>query len=137
MNDSTTLIALDVGTKRIGIARANSIAKIPEPLQTLNNDGHFNLKLNNLIHQHKANKLVVGLPRGLDGQNTQQTQFVLDFVENLKQNINLDISLQDEALTSVKAKEYLSSTKKKKVFQKSDIDAVSAMFILEDYLKGI
>lgn len=137
MNDSTTLIALDVGTKRIGIARANSIAKIPEPLQTLNNDNHFSLKLNELILKHKVNKLIVGLPRGLDGQNTQQTQYVLDFVEKLKQNINLDISLQDEALTSVKAKEYLSSTKKKKIFQKSEIDSVSAMFILEDYLKGI
>lgn len=135
MSESTTLLGLDIGEKRIGVARANTIAKLPEPLKTLANDADFIRNLKNLIDEYKANQLIIGLPRGLDGQDTKQTKYVLDFVDELKLQIKLEISLQDEALTSVKAKEYLSSSKKS--YQKSDIDSVSAMFILDDYLKGI
>lgn len=135
MSESTTLLGLDIGEKRIGVARANTIAKLPEPLKALANDADFIRNLKNLIDEYKANQLIVGLPRGLDGQDTKQTKYVLDFVDELKLQIKLEISLQDEALTSVKAKEYLSSSKKS--YQKSDIDSVSAMFILDDYLKGI
>lgn len=135
MSESTTLLGLDIGEKRIGIARANSIAKLPEPLQTLTNDAGFVDNLKELISEYQASQLIVGLPRGLDGQDTKQTQFVLDFADRLKKNLTLKIDFQDEALTSVKAKEYLNSSKKP--YQKSDIDSVSAMFILDDYLKGM
>lgn len=135
MNSSTTLLSLDVGEKRIGVARANSIAKLPEPIETLANDGNFINQLQALIKLHHASKLVIGLPRGLDGQNTQQTNYVKSFVKELQLSLSIDICMQDEALTSVKAEEYLKSAKKP--YNKADIDSVSAMFILDDYLKGI
>jgi len=127
---STTILALDIGERKIGIARANTIAKIPEPLVTLANDKLFAEKLNELIKEHDVKKLVVGLPRSLDGQDTQQTNYIKFFVSQLK--LNTEIIFQDEALTSVNAQEMLKQSGKP--YLKEDIDAVAAMLILDDYL---
>ena len=127
---ASTILALDLGEKRIGIARANIIAKIAEPLATLQNDALFRDSLLALIKEHDAKQIVVGLPRGLEGQDTNQTNYVRDFIDDL--NLPIDVVFQDEALTSVKAKEQLESLGK--IYQKADIDSLAAMNILEDFL---
>ncbi len=127
---ASTILALDIGEKRIGIARANIIAKIAEPLATLQNDAMFRDSLLALIKEHDAEQIVVGLPRGLEGQDTKQTSYVRDFVDDL--NLLIDVIFQDEALTSLKAKEQLESSDK--IHPKADIDSLAAMNILEDFL---
>lgn len=129
---SSTILALDIGERKIGIARANVIAKVAEPLVTLPNDESFIHKLAEIMKEQDAKKLVIGLPRGLDGQETMQTQYVKTFAKNLKLAGN--ITFQDEALTSVNAREILEESGK--TYTKEDIDAVAAMLILDDYLKG-
>ncbi len=127
---SSTVLALDIGTKKIGVARANLIARIAEPLTTLPNDDNFNDVLAKIISDQNASLLVVGLPRGLDGQDTDQTRYVRRFLDNLR--VDIPIHFQDEALTSVNAEQKLASQKKS--FVKGDIDAQAASIILEDYL---
>lgn len=129
---STTVLALDIGERKIGIARANTIAKIAEPLVTLPNDDLFLQKLNDIMKEHGVSQLVVGLPRGLDGQETKQTRYVRSFADKL--DVEANIAFQDEALTSVNAQEILDDTGKHYV--KEDIDAMAATLILDDYLKG-
>jgi putative Holliday junction resolvase len=132
VNDDQNIIALDIGEKRIGVARANKYARMPSPLVTLANDQYFNEKLNELLMQNSASELVVGLPRGLDGQETMQTKFVRDFVAQL--DINIPVHFQDEALTSVHAREILDQ--KKREYKKEQIDALAASIILMDYLEA-
>lgn len=129
---STTILALDIGERKIGIARASVIAKIPEPLATLPNDDLFEQKLHDIMKEQDAKRLVIGLPRGLDGQETEQTRYVRAFAKTL--TLKADISFQDEALTSVNAREILDGSGKS--YTKEDIDAVAATLILDDYLKG-
>ncbi len=129
---SSTILALDIGEQKIGIARANTIAKIAEPLVTLANDDQFLSKLKNLIIEHQVERIIVGLPRNLEGQDTKQTSYVKEFIQGL--NLKAEIVFQDEALTSVSAEDLLSSSGK--AYNKEDIDAVAASIILDDYIKG-
>jgi putative holliday junction resolvase len=129
----TNYLALDVGTVRIGVATANSIARLAAPLPAIENDQTITERLQSLIHDQQASVVVVGWPRNLQGQATDQTQYVEQFVERLRQSCDATVELQDEALTSVRAEEELRS--RGKGYEKGDIDSLSAVYILEDYLE--
>lgn len=133
-NQPYEILALDVGSVRIGVARASSLVRLPEPLVTLTNDAHTVEHLRQLVIEHDAKELVVGLPRGLDGQETAQTAAIREFVADLSHELAIPIMLQDEAVTSRKAEEELIA--RGKPYAKGDIDALAATYILEDYLKS-
>ena len=125
------ILALDVGSKRIGVALANSVARLPRPLTTLDAETDALGQLAALIATEAITTLVVGLPRGLEGQETPQTVAVRSFVDGLLQ-FGLPIYFQDEALTSRKAEAELAA--RGKAYNKSDVDALAATYILEDFL---
>jgi putative holliday junction resolvase len=129
---TTNLIALDVGDKKVGIARANSVARLPGPLTTLTRDDAFWPSLKKLLAEESAGVIVVGLPRSLSGNDTDQTKLTRTFVTELEGHVGLPVVMQDEALTSQKAEKELQARGKK--FAKGDVDALAATFILEDYL---
>ena len=64
-----SILALDVGDKRVGVARASLIARLPEPLVTLKRGEQFFAELERIIDQEAVTGIVVGLPRGLNGQS--------------------------------------------------------------------
>ena len=125
-------MALDVGGTRIGVATANAAARIPQILTTIYNNDTVLENLEKLIMQHHVAVLVVGLPRGLDGQRTAQTDAVEAFAAVVKKQFDLPLYWQDEALTSRKAKEELEA--RRKPYRKEDVDALAATYILEDFL---
>jgi putative Holliday junction resolvase len=128
----STILALDIGTRRTGVAIANDEVRFPAPLCTLDQDDAVIEKLQALIQEHNVHTLVVGLPRGLDGQETGQTKFVEDFVVMLKPKVKIPIFMQDEALTSRKAEAELDA--RGKIYSKGEIDALAATYILEDFI---
>lgn len=127
-----TILALDVGAARIGVALAHNDVAIASPLTWLPNDDQIFTSIQDLINDHKANSLIIGLPRNLSSQDTDQTRTVRQFVDELKEHVSTPMFWQDEALTSQKAETELKA--RKKPFEKGDIDALAACFILEDYL---
>lgn len=133
MQQSSSILALDVGHKRIGVAIADAIARLPRPLTTIEVDEDVLKKIADLAAEHHANELVVGLPRGLEGQSTEQTKYSEDFVRRLKQKTGLLVHMQDEAVTSAQAEEELRQ--RGKPYAKGDIDALAATYILEDFLR--
>jgi len=128
------LLALDVGGRRIGVARADSIGRIAAPLTTVDVDGTELVVLQRLLLENDVTGLVVGLPRNMSGEPTQQTQLVQQFVQNRLQAFDLPVAYQDESLTSVAAEQELQ--KRKKPYQKGDVDALAATFILQDYMEA-
>jgi putative Holliday junction resolvase len=128
-----TIVALDIGSRRIGVAIASKEVGLPSPLKTVINEGDIVGHLSELFTEHNAIAVVAGLPRGLDGQHTAQTASVEAFVDKLRQHVKLPIYLQDEALTSVQAEEELTS--RGKPYSKADIDALAATYILGDFLQ--
>lgn len=125
-----TIIALDIGERRIGVARASLEANIPEPLVTLPNNDDFPEVLSKLITEHGVSQIIIGLPRGLDGQETAQTKYVRLFANSLK--LSIPVRFQDEAGTSVAAREILQASTNS--YNKGDVDAMAATIILNDYL---
>jgi putative Holliday junction resolvase len=129
-----SVLGLDVGAQRIGIAAASLSAGLARPLTTLKHDDSFFPALQTIIETENAGTLVVGLPRGLDGQYTDQTRAVEAFTAELREHSGLPIHLQDEALTSKQAETELRS--RGKPYGRGDIDALAATYILEDWLAG-
>ena len=129
---SGSILALDVGTKRIGLALASYVARISSPYKTISNDDATWQTLRDICQQEGITQLVVGLPRGLDGQTTAQTEYAESFAHTLAAEVGLPIQLQDEAVTSRQAEAELAA--RGKHFVKGDIDALAAVYILDDYL---
>jgi putative holliday junction resolvase len=128
----TSLLGLDVGARRIGVALASLEARLPRPLVTLSWDDNFFPALEQIIEAEAVGVLVVGLPRGLQGQHTAQTRAVESFTEELRQRISLPIYMQDEALTSKQAETELQG--RGKTYNRAAIDALAATYILGDFL---
>ncbi len=132
ITNQSNIMALDIGDVRIGVALASLESLIPAPLVTLANDDYLleNLKLQ--IANHKVAKLVIGLPRGMDGQETSQTAKVRQLARKISDELELPTQFQDEFLSSVTAEELLNAGKKS--YTKADIDKLSASLILRDYI---
>lgn len=129
----STILALDVGGVRIGVAMADMEVRFANPLTTLVNDETIWQELQAIIDNNGVQAVVVGLPRGLEGQETAQTKVSEAFIEQVRANLGLPVYAQDEAATSIKAEQELKS--RGKPFAKGDIDALAATYILEDYLQ--
>lgn len=127
----STLLALDVGTKRIGVAAADIAVPIAIPLTTLDVDGTELEKLADIIKEKSVDKVIVGYPRNQSGDATDQTAVSEVFGKRVM--AFADIVFQDESLTSVMAEERLKRSGKP--YEKGDIDALAAAIILQDYLE--
>ncbi len=128
----STILALDVGNRRVGVAAANTLARLPRAVTTLERDDAFWGKLGKLIADESVAVLVVGLPRNLQGNSTAQTTTTREFIDELKHHFTGTIVTQDEALTSHQAEAELNGRGKQ--YAKGDIDMLAAVYILEDYL---
>lgn len=129
-----SVLALDLGMKRIGVAVASMSARLPRPLVTLEQgDGALDA-LQGLVRSENVGAFVVGLPRGMDGQHTAQTAETETFAKILRKRFGLPVNLQDEAVTSRKAEDELKA--RGKPYGKGDIDALAATYILQDWLAG-
>ncbi len=132
MSSKQTIIALDVGEKRIGVAQADPSIGIAVPYDVVDVDGHEVESILSIVTTAGASTIVVGYPRNQSGEPTAQTAFVEAFAAKL-QDIDAEIVYQDESLTSVLAEQQLST--RKKAYAKADIDMVAASLILDDYLE--
>jgi putative Holliday junction resolvase len=135
MSSNKSVIALDVGERRIGVARASLEARLAAPLATLDRQQEADVYsfILNLCAEQDASVIVVGLPRGLQGQETEQTKSVRIFASKLQKLApQLTIVMQDEAGTSLQAEELLDQ--RGKHYTKADIDAEAACLILRDYM---
>lgn len=129
-----TLIALDVGERRIGVAVASLVARLPRPAGVIMQSEETFAQIAELIAAERAVGVVVGLPRNLAGQDTGQTKYVRDFTANLQSAIGTPVYWCDEALTSHLAE--IELQKRQATYTKGDIDALAACYILEDFLSS-
>ncbi len=123
--EAKQLLALDVGQQRTGLARASTVAKIPEPLSTIPTS-QLPAIAGQLVKDHSASAIVIGLPRNLQGQDTGQTAWVRQWAEAFKQSVNVPLYWQDEAATTQLAEQQPRSA--------AGPDAEAAAIILGDFL---
>lgn len=129
------LIALDVGTKTIGLAITDDTQSIITPVDTIYRKG--NKKdipiLVNIFQEKKVKGIIVGLPLSFDDKDTDCSTFIKRFTNNLSLETNLPIFFQDEKLSSFEAEDLMLDkvgfNKTKKV-----VDKIAASYILESFL---
>lgn len=130
------LIGLDVGTRRIGVAVADSGVRIAVPKGTIVVNG--GRELQEIIRIAKLNNtewFVIGMPRSNQGNRTAQSNYVQDFADALLRVFPAaKIRFQDESLTSVEAEERLKA--RKRHYGKEEIDAEAAAIILQDFIEN-
>lgn len=131
MTNPTSIVCLDVGEKRIGVAVGDSDVRIAVPFETIEVDGNEVQAIAELIEKENASILVIGFPRNQSGEPTAQTKSVQEFAKKLA-NIAPKIVFQDESLTSVIAEQQLEAYNRP--YSKADVDAQAAAIILQDYL---
>ncbi len=134
MVQAASILGLDIGDVRVGVAKAYWPDGIPSPLTVLTNDKDLSANLQKIIEDENAKYVIAGYPRSLNGNLTQQSNKTVNLVNMLKSRISARIILQDEAGTSIKAENELKS--RKHPYSKEDIDSLSAVFILEDFINS-
>ena len=135
------VLALDLGTKTLGLAITDSSATISYPLTTLrynNEDYNYLVKeLKKIIDEKKVELLVLGLPKNMDNTLGFASQRSLNFKKVLEENFDLEVVLVDERLSTVSAENILIESNMRRENRKKVIDSVAATIILDTYLGSV
>lgn len=129
----TNVLALDVGGRRIGMAVGDTEVKVPRILPTIEVSDKLFEQLTDIVTYEAVDTIVIGYPRNLSGEKTDQTAITETFAGEVKKHFDVPVLFQDESLTSIRAEEILQQ--RGKPYLKADIDAESAAIILQDYLE--
>ncbi len=130
---NNTVLALDFGDVRVGVALTSIGARLPSPLVTLPNSPALLDDIGDLIKTHGVVAIVIGHPKNREGEATDQTRKVEAFAARIKEKLAIPVYLVDEAETSIQAENRLME--RGKAFTKEDVDALAASFILEEFFK--
>jgi len=138
------IAGLDVGERRIGVAVSDPSGTLARPLLTLRIGGLTVASMDELVEvlaelrreEDGLERVVVGLPRRLDGTSTELTAKIGVFAHVLEQRIGLPVAFQDERLSSREAESRLALRDKDWRSRKARLDSAAAAVILQDYLDG-
>jgi putative holliday junction resolvase len=130
------ILALDVGKKRIGIARSDVMQTIASPVGTFSENEVFQY-LKNLFLSEPFTRIVIGWPLNLKGETGFATEMVDQFISRLHKILpDVEVVRLDERFTSSMAQQSIlhSGVSKKRRQEKGLVDAVAAAILLQDYL---
>ena len=130
------ILGLDVGSKTIGVAVSDELNLIAQGVTTLKRKGkRLDIKeLLRMIEEFKVEKVVVGLPKNMNGSLGPSAKMVLSLVAELKKFVDLPIITWDERLSTVAAQKALLEADVSRKKRKLVIDKVAALLILQGYL---
>jgi len=139
-SQTSCILALDFGLRRIGVATANSLTNTANALTTITaRDGQPDWALmDQLIEEWQPDILVLGLPYNIDNSESEMTARIREFQQQLADRYAISIATTDERYTSAEAETLMKAarikgTKTKRV-TKGEIDALAAQLIAEQWL---
>lgn len=134
-------LGIDYGERRIGLALSDATGLLASPWKRLPNDANVGAAAKRIADEVRAlqvdeelDAIVIGLPRRLNGEPTDQTARVQKLAQLLAAEVTVPISLQDERLTSHAADELLAQRERDWKKRKEQLDAMAAALILQDFL---
>jgi putative pre-16S rRNA nuclease len=130
------ILALDLGARRIGLAVSDELGWTAHGLPTQERVGPKKdiERLRGVVAQYRICKIVVGLPRNMNGSLGPQANLVLEFIERLKDKLKLDVIPWDERLTTQAAERVLIEGDMSRAKRRKKVDQVAAVLILQGYL---
>jgi putative Holliday junction resolvase len=132
------ILALDHGTKRIGVAISDETKTIAQPLEYIPAEpfADFLTRLKQLLVEKEVDLVLIGLPRNMDGTYGPAAQKVQAFVAVLRGAITIPIKMWDERLTSSQANRILIQGGVRRDKRKEKVDKMAAAILLQSYLDG-
>ncbi len=131
-------LGLDLGTKTLGIAKSDPSGIIASSYKLLKfeNEDYNSLiePLKDIINELKVDKIVLGLPKNMNNTMGYASERSINFKELIESNIDLEVILQDERLSSVEANNLMIQGDTKRKDRKEKVDALAATIILQRYL---
>ena len=130
------IMALDVGSRTIGIACSDALLMTAQGIETIRRtslENDFN-RLRELILEYEVHELVVGMPKNMNGTKGDRAEKTEEFVEKMKTVIDLPITFWDERLSTVMAERQLIAADVSRKKRKGIIDKMAAVVILQGYL---
>jgi putative Holliday junction resolvase len=133
------ILGLDIGTKRIGIAVSDELGWTAQGVKTLHRrNGESDLReIRNVAGHYRVEKIVVGLPKNMDGSIGPQAQMTLGFVQELRGALDVPIVTWDERLSTVEATKMLIRGDVSRKKRKRKLDMTAAILILQSYLDSL
>jgi putative Holliday junction resolvase len=133
------ILALDHGTKRIGIAVSDELKMIAQPLEFVAAEPFADVlaRLKELIQDKQVELILVGLPRNMNGSYGPAAVKVQDFVAALRGALTVSIKTWDERLTSAQANRCLIQGNVRRDKRKEKVDKMAAAILLQSYLDGL
>lgn len=136
---ATRILALDPGTKRIGVALSDELGWTAQPLETFERKS-LNVDvahINELVRRHDVREIVVGMPIQLNGRMGPAAQSVQQFLEALQAAVGVPVVAWDERLTTKAAEQMLIEADVSRKKRKGAVDRVAAALLLKSYLEHL
>ena len=138
MEDRSRILAIDYGSRRMGLAVSDLLGVTAQGLDTLqrrNKRADFGF-LARVIRNNNVQEIVLGLPLRMSGEQGTQAQKVSEFAEELRQRFNLPVHLWDERLTSAEANRVLREAELSIEKRAQAVDRMAAVLILQSFLQA-
>lgn len=131
------ILSVDVGKKRTGVSVCDKseILAYPQPVISEHNPERIVRKIVELVEQHKAEVLVVGLPLNMDGSEGESARFSREIAKLVTEESEVKVEFSDERLSTVVAHQRLHESGLKMKQHKDKVDSQAAVIILENYLQ--
>jgi putative Holliday junction resolvase len=131
-------LGIDFGSSRIGIAISDELGMLAHPLETIPNDSLFLSKLQKIVLEKGISRIVVGIPRNMDGSYGPAAEKAKLFFSQLKSGFpSVQLIPWDERLTTVEAQRLLHAAGRDIKKSRAVIDQVAAQVLLQSYLDSV
>ncbi|HTD14677.1 MAG TPA: Holliday junction resolvase RuvX [Chthoniobacterales bacterium] len=131
-------LGIDFGSSRIGIAVSDDLGMLAHPLETIPNDSEFLSRLQQIVLQKGVSRIVVGIPRNMDGSYGPAAEKAKLFLSQLKSEFaGVQLIAWDERLTTVEAQRLLHAAGRDIKKSRPVIDQVAAQVLLQSYLDSV
>ena len=134
------IVGIDYGDARVGVSVSDPLGITAQGVATVANRVYEKMldSLVKILNEHSAQKIVVGLPKNMDGTVGERGEVTRAFVCDLKERVGgIPVELWDERLTTVQAAGILNVTNTRGKDRKNVIDTVAACIILQSYLDSL
>ncbi len=130
------IMALDIGSKRIGVALSDPLGITSQPYVTIEYKSRKEAfqKIAEIILEKEVDKVIAGLPVNLAGDFTLKSRETESFIRKLENFLKKDITRVDERWTSQEAEKHMRNLGKKPSRNKADIDRLAAAIMLREYM---
>lgn len=133
------ILALDHGTKRIGVAISDEMKLIAQPLEFIPAEPFADVvaRLKTLIREKEVELVLLGMPRNMDGSYGPAAMKVQEFAAALSDALTVPIQTWDERLTSQQAQRFLIEGNVRRKDRKTKVDKTAAAILLQSYLESL